>query len=328
MEILPPSRPISEPTDVCYQVVKFGIMKAYGDVIEFLHIVQPQPYSEVIRLDAMLKRAADMVPSHLQLGTLEEMKHDKPAAVMEKYVLQKFYRKAVIVLHRKYWDAERHNNSEELRWFSRRICSSSAMTLLEYQVSIHQASQPGGILSKMKWWQFSITNHDFLLAAMIICLDLNTNQWDFLRSGKMSYCSVTEKSKLDVLCRARDIWGEVADKCFDAKRAAQILTSVISRLKVKIDKTVQLNVNPNLVKRPITNELSLYDISQFPQIPVDLPVPPPTYPFTTDNMIRDDMFDTGGIFGTFGNQVDIQPSFDWVSCCFIRSYDERDLNDC
>ncbi|KAM3085827.1 hypothetical protein ACMFMG_002885 [Clarireedia jacksonii] len=311
MTILPPSRPVSEPTSICYQIVKFGIMKAYGDVIEFLHIVQPQPYSEVIRLDAMLKRAADMVPSHLQLGTLEEMKHDTPAAAMEKYVLQKLYRKAVIVLHRKYWDAERKNNSEELRWFSRRMCVSSAMTLLEYQVSMHEASQPGGILSLMKWWQFSITNHDFLLAAMIICLDLNTNQWDYLRSGTMSYCSMTEKSKLNVLCRARDIWGEVADKCIDAKRAADILTSVISRLRIKVDKTVQLDLNPNLVKRPIYNDFSLYDVPPFPQIAVDVPVPPPIYPFTTDNMIRDDMFDTGGIFGTFGNQVDIPPSFDW-----------------
>lgn len=288
-------------------------MKAYGDVIEFLHIVQPQPYSEVIRLDAMLKRAKDMVPSHLQLGTLDEMKHDTPAAVMEKYILQKFNHKAVIVLHRKYWDAERQNNSEELRWFSRRMCVSSAMTLLEYQVSMHQASQPGGILSLMEWWQFSITNHDFLLAAMIICLDLNTNQWDYLRSGTMSYCSLTEKSKLDALCRARDIWGEVADQCFDAKRAAHILTSVVSRLRVKVDKMVQLDLNPDLVKRPIYNEFSLYDVPQFPQSAVDVPVPPPAYPFTTDNMIRDDMFDTGGIFGTFGNQVDLPPSFDWVS---------------
>lgn len=103
MKVLPPSRPVTEPTPFCYQIVKYHIMRAYGYVVEFLHILEPQPYTEVIKLDAQLKETRDAIPPHLQLGTLEEMRHDRSATVMEKYILQIFYYKATIILHRKYF---------------------------------------------------------------------------------------------------------------------------------------------------------------------------------------------------------------------------------
>lgn len=328
MTVLPPSRPDTERTYSCYQRVKFAIMRAYGYVIEFLHIVEPQPYTEVIKLDEMLKKYHDQIPPHLQLGTLFQMQPCTPADITQKFFLQKFYYKGILLLHRKYWYATLPEDLDEYRWFSRRMCVSSSMALLNIQVSMHEASQPGGILQHMKWWQFSITNHDFLLAAMIMCLDLNTNQRTDPRSGGMSYCAVAEKAKLDALIRARDIWGEISEECIDAKRAEGILTSLIRRLTTKVQQNVVLNLNPDPIKQPPTT-ISGTDtevISNTVPICADIPELPVTsmdigYNQST-SMIPDDMFDTGGIFGTFGEQVDVPGDFNWVcypSWVFVNS---------
>ncbi|TGO54176.1 hypothetical protein BCON_0111g00190 [Botryotinia convoluta] len=199
MTIFPPSRPDTESTQNCYQRVQSRIMRAYGYVIEFLHIVEPQPYTEVIKLDEMLKKYHDQIPAHLQLGTLSQMAHENPSTIAEKFFLQKFYYKATLLLYRKYWNATLPGNPDEFRWFSRH---------------------------------------------------LNTNQRTDPRSGGMSYCAVAEKKKLEALIRARDIWREVEGKCKDAKRAVDILGSLIKRLTVKVQNNVVLNVNPDCVKQP------------------------------------------------------------------------------
>jgi hypothetical protein len=93
MKQLPPSRPVSEDTEICYQVVKLKIMRAYGYVMEFLNLLEPQPYEEVLKLDLKLIEAQANIPAHLQLRTLEEMAKDPPSRVMERYIMQLFYNK-------------------------------------------------------------------------------------------------------------------------------------------------------------------------------------------------------------------------------------------
>ncbi|KAF7887286.1 hypothetical protein EAF00_009580 [Botryotinia globosa] len=232
MTILPPSRPDTESTHNCYQRVQFRIIRAYGYVIEFLHIVEPQPYTEVIKLDEILKNTTIKFP---------RISNSTPSTIAENFFLQKIYYKATLLLHRKYRNATIPGNPDEFRWFSRRMGVLSSMALLNIQVSMHEASQPGGILKDLKWWHFSMTNHDFLLAAMIFCLDLNTNQRTDPRNGGMSYCSVAEKKKLEALIGVKDIWREVEGKCKDAKRAVDILGSLIKRLTAKVQSNVVLN---------------------------------------------------------------------------------------
>lgn len=93
MKELPPSRPVGEDTEICYQVVKLQIMRAYGHVTEFLNVLESQPYEEVLKLDVKLMEAKANIPSHLQLKTLEEMANDPPYRVMERFIMQLFYNK-------------------------------------------------------------------------------------------------------------------------------------------------------------------------------------------------------------------------------------------
>ncbi|KAH7351102.1 hypothetical protein BKA65DRAFT_252229 [Rhexocercosporidium sp. MPI-PUGE-AT-0058] len=223
MTELPPSRPLTTDTEVCYQVVKYRLMRGYGRVVEFVHILEPQPYEEVLKLDLMLLEIQQMIPAHLQFGTLEEMRNDLSSRIMEKFILRSFWHKSVCILHRKYWDSAPTDTPQNAQWaYSRKSSLSSALAMLELQNTMHQAAAPGGCMSKMKWYHFSITNHDFLLAAMIICLDL--------MSVDVPECLMPPEQKLDAIRRSRAIWLEIVNDCRDAKRAVKVLTAVLEKL--------------------------------------------------------------------------------------------------
>jgi hypothetical protein len=232
MLVLPPARPLSEPTPVSYQIVKFRIMNGYAQVLEFLHTLRPQPYEDVLRLDHVLKQGRDEIPAHLQLRTLEDMRLDPPFRVMEKYILHHFFHKSTCVLHRKFWDIQSMSANDSTIYYSRRACVSSALVILRQQVFLHRACEPHGPLSSMKWFQFTIFNHDFLLAAMILSLDIM-----HMRRGtesSVSECGMTENEKMDLLTGSRELWANVVDECRDARRSVRILDAVIKKVNDQI----------------------------------------------------------------------------------------------
>lgn len=239
MTELPPSRPVSESTEICYQVVKGRIMRAYGHVVEFLHVLMPRPYSEVLKLDLMLMEAREAIPNHLKLGTLDEMKNDPSWKVLERFILMLFWHKAVCILHRKYWDAPPTNglNADSESSYSRRCSLVSAMALLELQETMHVAAQPGGSLATSRWWEFSLMNHDFLLAAMIISLDLMRESGSVDKTPGQSKSSISASQKMGLVYRSRAIWIEVLDRSKDAKRAVSVLTAVINKCLTRLEET-------------------------------------------------------------------------------------------
>jgi hypothetical protein len=312
MKELPPSRPFIEDTEISYQVVKYGVMRAYGYVVEFLNLLEPQPYEDVLKLDMKLREARASIPPHLQLGTLEEMANDAPARVMEKYIPQLFYHKANCLLHRKYWDSVPAQTSQDTWYYSRKTCVASSLALLDHQATMHRAAQPGMILQKMKWYHFSITNHDFLLAAMILCLDLMR----IFQTGerpKAPEFLIPEAEKLQAIQRSRTIWTEVIDDCRDARRAVSILTSVLNKLSLKKEDQKRI-VNVPEPKDPLsasaTNpnmdslRYSPYFTDQF-GLGVPLIAGQPT---GVDTYMEDDFLDT------LGSDLNIPGDFNWVRC--------------
>lgn len=145
-----------------------------------------------------------------------------------------FYHKAVCLLHRKYWHVNFSKVPEDfLLHYSRKACVVSGVALLDQQVAMHQACQPGQPLESMKWYEFSLTNHDFLLAAMIIALELLT----ILENPKPLHktCFFSEIDKYEKIKRSRDIWASILDQCKDAKRTVVILDGVLKRISTRLE---------------------------------------------------------------------------------------------
>jgi hypothetical protein len=231
MSQLPPSRPLTEETPSLYFVLKYHLMRAFGNVIEFLHDVTPQSYSEVLKIDAHLMETYNMIPPHLQVRSVDDQTNDAPARVTERYLLNLYHHKAVCILHRKYWNERTLDAPDACDFhYSRKTCVSSAMVLVEQQASMHRAIKPGGPLATMKWYQWPVANHDYLLAAMILCLDLMgmADEPDL-----HSDCIIGAFEKFHYVNQARDIWAEVVDDCKDARRAVRILERIIPTLVVR-----------------------------------------------------------------------------------------------
>ena len=169
---LPPSRPAEEITLVSYPIAKSRLCAVFATAAEISHAVIPPAYSEVLSLDDRLNEAYRMIPSGLRMRTMDQSITDPPDLIMSRTNLELLYQKSRCVLHRRYL-SEAQNDTRFT--YSRQTCLDAAMTTLRHQSMVYHASLPGGQLHSVRWYMSSISAHDFLLAAMIICLKVNLN---------------------------------------------------------------------------------------------------------------------------------------------------------
>ena len=168
-KVLPTSRPANEATPISYMIAKGRLSFGFGRVLEEINGVSRKGYEEVLKIDKGLRDIYDSIPDYLKLKPMREMSLAPISLIMARFSLATVYHKSQCVLHRRYVRQARPNNRY---MYSRRTCIDSAMQLLSFQLTQHQASQERGRLRSVRSHVNSLTTHDFLLAATIICMDL------------------------------------------------------------------------------------------------------------------------------------------------------------
>ena len=235
---LPPSRPTSEPTPVSYMCAKANMAFAFGKAVEKLHSVSTCSYDEIMNLDRDLREARAEFPPHLRLRSIEDSMMDPGALVMQRLYLSILYHKGQCVLHRKFLARARENNRYA---HSRRTCVDSSMELLSHQATLHYESRPGRRLHGMKVFISSITAADFLLAAMIVALDLcygAETESGGQSSGDMYTWGLERRSDMvRALEVSNDIWKETKDQSMEAFKASELLTVILNKLKYSRNQT-------------------------------------------------------------------------------------------
>ncbi|MCJ1313605.1 hypothetical protein MMC25_007284 [Agyrium rufum] len=228
---LPASRPPNSPTPVSFMIAKARISFAFGSIVERLHAIKPPQYEEIIALDQELRQSFHEAPPHLKPRSMDVSSLDPVASIMQRFNLSVLYHKGQCVLHRKYLSRARENSRYEA---SRRTCVDSSMELLRIQVTLHSESRPGRRLHCMKWYISSLTSHDFLLAATLVCLDL----WYSARAeilGRDPYESFhwSEEQRSEMMHAleiSQDIWNELRDQSMEAFKASRILEVMIQTI--------------------------------------------------------------------------------------------------
>ncbi|WPG97364.1 Hypothetical protein R9X50_00013900 [Acrodontium crateriforme] len=177
-KLLPPDRNVDELTPSSYTRAKLQTVRVFADAADLSHATIPPPYEEMMALDRQLEDARSNVPPMLQMPEISELVTDPAEQLMCRFNLALLYRKTKIVLHRRYMltPLSQLSPREQQRGVgdSRKICIESALQVLEYHHTIYAASQSGGQLESVKWYMGSISTHDFLLAAMVLCLELSS----------------------------------------------------------------------------------------------------------------------------------------------------------
>ncbi|KAK3503244.1 hypothetical protein B0T13DRAFT_486167 [Neurospora crassa] len=232
---LPPSRPESEMTSVLLNIVKSRMICAFADITAAMCSRNPISYAEVIRLDKQLEDAHNSLPPLLQFRSFAESKDDPIDVVMQRFWMELMYQKARIVLHRRYMGIGR---TDKRYAHSQQVCLDAATKTLRGQFDLYCERQPQGRLASEKNGQFfraSITTHDFLLAGMILCLELSHIRAREKREA--SPCGtrpnavendvISKDALMQMLETSRQIWQSTRKESTEANRAFKILSKML-----------------------------------------------------------------------------------------------------
>jgi hypothetical protein len=178
-----------------------------------------------MRLDQELLAMHNEKPSCLQMKPLVSFTRESVAMIFDILNIDLMYLKCVCVLHRKYITHERSNAKYE---YSRERCVDAALRILAHQTELDAACQPGGQYFHDKWMVSSLILYDFILAGIVVCLDLYESRHT---SSNASLCYLkVQAQRYDVLMHTRDIWNARKESSRDARRASNVLSVMLSKI--------------------------------------------------------------------------------------------------
>jgi len=113
------------------------------------------------------------------------------------------------------------------------------MEILRHQAKLHRESLPGGRMRTMKWFISSLTKHDYLLGAMIVCLDLHYDSISESlpeRERPPNYdlyfwTPAQRADMLQTLETSQRIWNESAGTSMEAYKASNIIAIMLEKVK-------------------------------------------------------------------------------------------------
>ncbi|KIY03630.1 uncharacterized protein Z520_00321 [Fonsecaea multimorphosa CBS 102226] len=251
---LPPARPASEATPISYMIAKGRLSFGFGRVLEEINGVNRKGYDEVLKIDRGLRDIYESIPDHLKLRPMAEQTLAPISLIMARFSLATVYHKSQCVLHRRYMRLARNGNRYV---HSRKQSLDSAMQLLSFQAIQHQQSRERGRLRSLRNHVNSLTAHDYLLAATIICMDLynqrerpDSNNNDVSTpSTSVSGGSISQGSNMSsdgayvpglnynredlihALEESRDVWMANRDLSIEAYKASELLNVLIYHIK-------------------------------------------------------------------------------------------------
>jgi hypothetical protein len=222
---LPPSRPPTDSTPVLYYCYKSGLAKIFRRIIRHVLSLKTTSYGETLRLNAELRQKHADAPPSLQMRPLGSSVTDPPYMILNRISIDILFLKSLCVVHRNYLNHDRSNLEFD---YSRTACTNAALQILKYQAELHVACQPGGQFYNEKLKPSSLAMHDYLLAAMIISLDL------YEAHNKSPSANHEDKKarveKYDALRLSHDILTSRRAFSRDARRASNVLAIMLSKV--------------------------------------------------------------------------------------------------
>ncbi|KAI1855471.1 hypothetical protein JX266_000336 [Neoarthrinium moseri] len=248
-KVLPPSRPITEPTPIAYMIAKSKLCIEFGNILQTVSRVGRQAtYEEILCHDRKLREILDELPPHLKMQPLEGS-HDPVTLIIARYNINLLYQKIMCMLHRKHLIRARHNPRYA---HSRRSAIEAALETLSHLRTINRECQPTGRLRTMKWFVQS-TSKDTLLPTMLIVLDIHHDNMASApgqRQDSQTMYFWTPEQRADMiksLESVRDIWKSLTQDSVEAFKAANILEIMLEKVK-----------NPNSLPSEATKQENLF----------------------------------------------------------------------
>ncbi|KAI0189826.1 fungal-specific transcription factor domain-containing protein [Xylaria flabelliformis] len=233
-KVLPPSRPVTEPTPIAYMIGKSKLSLQFGNILQAVtRVGKLVPYDEILQHDRKLREIMDEFPPHLKLQPLDGS-HDPVTLIIARYNLDLLYQKVMCMLHRKHMTRARQNPRYA---YSRRSATEASLETLNHLRSIYRECQPTGRLRTMKWY-VSSTSRDTLLPTMLVVLELRHDHETAHAAGgrrdsrPSSFWTTEQREEMiKTLEDVRDIWSNLSQESVEAFKAWNILRIMLEKIK-------------------------------------------------------------------------------------------------
>jgi hypothetical protein len=230
---LPPSRPQTEHTIAQFLIYKSRVVSVYGMICDFTTSSKQRDYNEAMRLDDLLERAYAGKPAVLEPKSMQKSIADGPHLITRRLYIAMSYHHAQMTLHRKFMIAAK---TTPLYGYSHNICTSASLSALQYQRDLFEQCQPGRMLYSDRWKILSLIQSEFLLATMVICLDLDDDLNRMHRdgcsgaviSGAVTLNMERQRNK-EALQASKTIWMNQRDVSKEAQTAVKAIDMVLSK---------------------------------------------------------------------------------------------------
>lgn len=221
--ILPQSRPESELTPVLYSIAKWRGLEIFRKIVN--RASTNETYEEIMRIDSQLRATHEQISPRFRLSEDDGFIVVSPSVLISRYRLELLFQKSRCLLHRHHMTK---SFTEPKYIYSRTTCVEAAMAILKHQVDISNEAKPGGILQRDQWFISSLERHDFLLASMVICLELsyrmrNTAPGD----SQTSNLKFTQIDLVGSLEKSREFWGKFKDNSKEALQAFNAVSHML-----------------------------------------------------------------------------------------------------
>ncbi|RTE68152.1 hypothetical protein BHE90_017471 [Fusarium euwallaceae] len=217
--VMPSPRPPIDPTPMLYHHTKSKICHILSRVLHHVLSMKRRQYHVTCTLNDELHLWYAEVPASLKIRPIRTTSFsDQNHTIMQRIVLELVYRRTLCNLHRPFLGSGQDNGQYSL---SRDICRDSALRLLDLHAEFDRETQPGGRMYEDRYLLSSLGLHDFKVAAMVICLDLNESSQPSAGDRDREICA---------LQTAYNIWRARASESHDARRASIALGVMLGRL--------------------------------------------------------------------------------------------------
>jgi hypothetical protein len=230
---LPTQRAETESTPVLYQIAKGRILEVFRLFINQVSSSKVITYETTLALDKQLRAAHIAIPASHKLSRPEDRLTIKAGMIIRQYNIELLYEKARCILHRNYM-TESYRKPEY--FYSRQSCVEAAMNVLKHQGEIFAEVQPGGRLFRDKWFLSTFEYNDFLLAAMIVCLELKSgdeqNDNITVANGERTVLGISRADMIEMLKSTRVFWQDFGKGSREIKQASVVLSNMLDKLSV------------------------------------------------------------------------------------------------
>ncbi|KAK0385036.1 hypothetical protein NLU13_7514 [Sarocladium strictum] len=219
--ILPRPRDTTDPTPILAYITKELLCSILDRVLRLALTTGTRLYPDVLALHAELEAWHESIPACYRIRPIKSTSFTDPNhTIMHRIMLETLYLKTLCILHREYLGHEMRRNPQFQT--SAHACKLAAEKLIEIHIELDGEIQPGGRLYEDRYMVNSLTLHDFLVAAMILCVELSETKPEPTNSDRMN--------QVRMLRSATCIWERRSQTSRDALHATRILKAILQRV--------------------------------------------------------------------------------------------------